>query len=234
MGDIKAELLENFISKYPKKSFLKGEIIVFQGESPRAAYVIKTGIVKAYNLSIHGDEKPVGFHHQMESFPGSWIYSRVPSSIYYYETFSEECTLYLVPREEYVSFVQDHQFMALNELNNYVKSALGLSMQLNALEHSRASEKLMYTLHYLALTYGKLIGEHQRVIDLHLTHQDYANLTGLTRETAATELNKLKHKGIISYGKNMPYTVNLAKLQSILNDQYIAELEQPVINSQLK
>lgn len=226
MGDISSKLLVNFISKYPKKSFLKGEIIIFQGESPRAAYVIQSGIVKAYNLSIHGDEKPVAFHEHLESFPGSWIYAKVPSSIYYYEAFSEECTLYLVPREEYVAFVQSHQFMALSELDNYVKNSLSLSMQLNALQHSRASEKLMYTLHYLALTHGRLVGEHQRVIDLHLTHQDYANLTGLTRETAATELNKLKHLGVISYGKNLPYSVNLTKLQAILNDQYIAELDQ--------
>jgi hypothetical protein len=59
-----------------------------------------------------------------------------------------------------------------------------------------------------------------------LTHQDYANLTGLTRETAATELHRLKHMGVINYGKNLPYTVDLTKLQVILNDQYIEELGQ--------
>ncbi|MGH7234594.1 MAG: Crp/Fnr family transcriptional regulator, partial [Candidatus Saccharimonadales bacterium] len=139
--------------------------------------------------------------------------------------FTSETKLYLVPRDEFVSFVQAHPFMALLELDTYVKNELGLSMQLNALQHSRANEKLMYTLHYLALTHGKTISGHIREIELHLTHQDFANLTGLTRETAATELNKLKHQGVISYGKNQPYTVDLSKLQSILNDQFMSELE---------
>jgi len=57
-----------------------------------------------------------------------------------------------------------------------------------------------------------------------LTHQDFANLTGLTRETTATELNKLKSSGIITYGKHTLYHVNVTKLSNTLNDQYISEL----------
>ena len=225
MVDAYAKTMANFVNKFPTRTFLKGEIIIFQGEAPRAAFIIKSGIVKAYNLSIHGDEKPIGFYSEGESFPGSWIYDKVPSSVYYYETYSSECTLYLVPREEFVAFVRTHPFMMLAELDHYINSSLSLSMQLNALQHSKASEKLMYTLHYLALTKGRLVQHRQREITLQLTHQDFANLTGLTRETAATELNKLKRLGVINYGKNIPYSVDLKKLQAILNDQYIAELE---------
>ena len=225
MEDSYSAMFKDFVIKYPTRTYYKGEIIIFQGEAPRCTFIIQAGVVKAYNLSIHGDEKPVGFFNEMRSFPGTWIYDKVPSAIYYYEAFTPECTVYLVPREEYVNFVQSHPEVALAELDRYVNEQLSLSMQLNALQHSRANEKLMYTLHYLSVTHGKLIGDKTREISLHLTHQDFANLTGLTRETAATELNKLKHLGVINYGKNQPYTVNLAKLQSILNDQYIAELE---------
>lgn len=225
MTDNYKKLLTGFVEKYPTRTYRKGEIIIFQGEAPRCTFVIQSGVVKAYNLSIHGDEKPVGFYTELESFPGTWIYDKVPSAIYYYEAFTSECTVYLVPREDYVQFVETHPEMALAELDRYVNSQLSLSMQLNALQHSRANEKLMYTLHYLSVTHGKLVSDRVREISLHLTHQDFANLTGLTRETAATELNKLKHQGVINYGKNQPYTVNLEKLQSILNDQYISELE---------
>jgi CRP/FNR family cyclic AMP-dependent transcriptional regulator len=230
MDDEYNRILKEFVSKYIKRTFHKGEIIIFQGEAPRNTFIVHSGVVKAYNLSVHGDEKPVGFYTQFDSFPGTWIYDKVPSAIYYYEAFTTDCVLYLVPRDDYVSFVKTHPEMALAELDHYVNAQLGLSMQLNALQHSKANEKLMYTLHYLSITQGKSIGIKLREINLHLTHQDFANLTGLTRETAATELNKLKHLGVINYGKNQPYTVNLEKLQSILNDQYIAELE-PVTNS---
>ena len=100
-------------------------------------------------------------------------------------------------------------------------------MRLNALQHSRAGDKLIYTLHYLALSHGERQPNAPKVIQisLQLTHQDFANLTGLTRETAATELNKLKRLGIIDYGKHTPYKIDLDKLSALLNDEYIAELE---------
>jgi CRP/FNR family transcriptional regulator len=213
-----------FLSDYPVRTFLKGEIIIFQGEAPRSAFVVKSGTVKAYNLSVGGDEKPVAFYTDGLIFPGAWIYGKVPSAIYYYEAFSDEVTVYAVNREEYVAFIKKQPELLFEQLSELLVDQLGKSMRLNALQHSRASDKLIYTLHYLALSHGKPSGPQQVEITLDLTHQDFANLTGLTRETAATELNKLKHQGVISYGKNQPYQLHISKLNSMLNDQYIADL----------
>lgn len=225
MLDAAVRKLDTFVASHPTRTFKKGEIIIFQGEAPRSAFVVKSGIVKAYNLSVSGDEKPVAFYNSYSSFPGSWIYGKVPSAIYYYEAFTPEVTLYIVGREEYVKFIRSDPELLYNELQTYVTSQLGKSMRLNALQHSRASDKLVYTLHYLALSHGKTISPQLVEITLDLTHQDFANLTGLTRETAATELNKLKHQGVISYSKNLPYRLDLAKLMSLLNDEYIADVQ---------
>jgi CRP/FNR family cyclic AMP-dependent transcriptional regulator len=225
MPDIMEQRIADFLKKYPTKSFRKGEIIIFQGEAPRSAYVVKAGIVKAYNLSVNGDEKPVEFYSENAPFPGSWIYGKVPSAIYYYEAFTNDVVLSVIPREEYTDFIRSDKTLLSDELERYVTSQLGNSMRLNALQHSRASDKLIYTLHYLALSHGKNVGQQLVEITLDLTHQDFANLTGLTRETAATELNKLKHQGVISYSKSMPYRLDVGKLINLLNDQYIADIQ---------
>lgn len=224
MADIGKIQLEAFLRAFPVRSYKKGEIIIFQGEAPRTAYVMKKGVVKVYNLSANGDEKPVGFYTPLETFPGAWAYDRMPSSIYYYEAF-DDVEVYLVPKKEYVEFIRSHPEAMFDELMRFVTDHVGKSMRLNALQHSRAGDKLVYTLHYLALSHGKLIAPKVMEIGLTLTHQDFANLTGLTRETAATELNKLKHMGIITYGKHTPYRIKLDKLNAMLNDQYIAEIE---------
>ncbi len=216
---------EEFLSKYPTRTFKKGEIIIFQGEAPRSAYVVKSGTVKAYNLSVNGDEKPVAFYDDYSTFPGSWVYSKMPSAIYYYEAFTPEVSLYVVNREDYVAFVRSDPEILYNELQRYVTDQLGKSMRLNALQHSRASDKLIYTLHYLALSHGRSVGPQRIEITLDLTHQDFANLTGLTRETAATELNKLKHQDVITYSKHTLYQLDLAKLTAMLNDQYISDIQ---------
>lgn len=224
-GILAQQQLTTFLEQYSTKTFKKGEIIIFQGEAPRSGYVVKSGTVKAYNLSINGDEKPVSFHSPQSVFPGAWVYGKVPSAIYYYEAFTPEVTLFVINRDDYMSFIKHHPAIMYNELERFMMDQLGKSMRLNALQHSRASDKLLYTLHYLALSHGKNIGSQKTEITLDLTHQDFANLTGLTRETAATELNKLKHRGVINYGKHLPYVLDLAKLMNVLNDQYIADMQ---------
>lgn len=217
--------LHAFLERYPTREFKKGEIIIFQGEVPRSGYVVKSGVVKAYNLSVSGDEKPVAFHSTDAIFPSPWVYGKIPNAIYYYEAFTPQVVLAAVERDEFVAYVKSHPDLLYMELERFLLDQLGKSMRLNALQHSRASDKLLYTLHYLALNHGKTVGPQKIEIVLDLTHQDFANLTGLTRETAATELNKLKRDGVISYGKQMPYRLDLARLMSLLNDQYIADLQ---------
>lgn len=223
--------LHAFLERHQVRSFKKGEIIVFQGEAPRSAYVVKSGTVKAYNLSVSGDEKPVAFYDNNNVFPSSWVYGKSASAVYYYEAFTPEVELYIVDRDELVSFIKKRPELMYHELERLLADQLGGSLRLNALQHSRASDKLVYTLHYLALTHGTAVTEQVIEITLDLTHQDFANLTGLTRETAATELNKLKKQKVIDYGKNQPYKLNLHRLGLLLNDQFIADIKPATLES---
>ncbi len=224
MAELFHNALQTFLAGYIVKAYSKGEIIIFQGEAPRTAYIVKTGVVKVYNLSQNGDEKPVGFHVRDQIFPAPWAFYKAPSSLYYFEAFTDDVTLYHVPRDDYVNFMKSHPDELYRQFERLVTEYLGSMMRLNALQHSRASDKLIYTLHYLVLSQGRQISPDEAEIMLDLTHQDFANLTGLTRETAATELNKLKTLGVISYGKHTPYRVKVKELNKALNDQSIAEV----------
>lgn len=217
--------LHTFLERHPTRLFKKKEIIVFQGEAPRQAFVVKSGTVKAYNLSVGGDEKPVGFYQADSVFPASWVFGKASSATYYYEAFTPEVEVYAIDRQEFVNFIKRRPELIYQEMERLLAEQLGSSIRLNALQHSRASDKLIYTLHYLALSHGKPTADKKIELTLELTHQDLANLTGLTRETAATELNKLKKQGIIEYGKNMPYRLDVARLMKMLNDEFIADLQ---------
>ncbi len=216
--------LRDLLTDYPLRNYRKGEIILFQGEAPRVAYVLQKGMAKAYNISSSGDEKPIGYYGPGSLFPGSWVLGRAPSAIYYYEAFTD-VAVYCVPPDEYIEILKKNPDVLYAELEKYVADEVGKSMRLNALQHSRASDKLIYTLHYLALSHSKQLAGGIVELELLLTHQDFANLTGLTRETTATELNKLKKAGVITYGKHTAYKIDIAKLRAALNDQFIAELQ---------
>ncbi len=216
--------LHAYLDRHPSVVYKKGDIIIFQGEAPKTAFVIKTGTVKAYNLSVSGDEKPVAFYGEDAIFPGPWVHGAISSSLYYYEVFSPTATIYTIKREELSDFIKKRPELLYNELQKYITEQLGLSIRLNALQHSRASDKLLYTLHYLAINNGTELKPKIYEINLDLTHQDFANLTGLTRETAATELNKLKKQGVIDYSNGSNYKLDLTKLLQTMNDQFITDM----------
>ncbi|MBC7581296.1 Crp/Fnr family transcriptional regulator [Aeromicrobium sp.] len=224
MDSTRQKEIRDLLSDYPLRNYRKGEIILFQGEAPRVAYVLHKGMVKAYNISSSGDEKPIGFYGPNSLFPASWVLGKAPSAIYYYEAFTD-VSVYCVPPLEYIEILKANPDLLYIELQSYVADEMGKCMRLNALQHSRASDKLIYTLHYLALSHSKRLATDGVELELLLTHQDFANLTGLTRETTATELNKLKKAGIINYGKHTAYKINLTKLRAALNDQFIADLQ---------
>lgn len=215
------------------RTYRKGEIVIFQGEAPRTAFVVKSGTVKAYNLSINGDEKPVAFYPVDNVFPAPWVYNKASSAMYYYEAFTPQVEVYAVDRDALVSVIKKTPELMYQEMQRLLTDQVGGSLRLNALQHSRASDKLIYTLHYLALTHGTPLGDADGNIEitLDLTHQDFANLTGLTRETAATELNRLKKQGVIDYGKHLPYKLNVKRLMQLQNDQFIADLQPSTLQS---
>lgn len=217
---------QTFLADHPKKSFRKGDILLFQGEAPRFVFVISRGIVKAYNIDRQGDEQLVQFNTALEALPLSWVYGKSVNALYYYEALTEGA-YYAVEREAYLNFFRHDPDVMFSELERMVINYVGETMSFNALLYSKASDKLINTLRYLILSHGY---RHDDVIEIHLklTQQDFANLTGLTRETVSIELMKLKKLGVISYNKHTNYTVNVDKMNALLNEQFVAEVSMQV------
>jgi CRP/FNR family transcriptional regulator len=219
--------IRDFLKSYPARTYKKGDVIVFQGEVPRNAFVITSGIVKAYNLTLNGDEKPVAFYTEGDFFPMAWVFSQVASATFFYEAFSKEVKLSCVDRQAFVSYLSADPKLLFDTLSRQVAVELSHSMHINALQQSRASDKILYILHFLAISTGQKPKDKKLSLSIRITHQDLANLTGLTRETTAVELNKLKKQGVISYGPGRPYSIHLSKLTILASDRYLQELTIP-------
>src|SRR5262249_36866135 len=121
-------MLDDFLQNYIAKAYNKGEIVVFQGEAPRTAFVVKSGVIKAYNLNHSGDEKPVGFRFVADIFPTYWVFSKAPSALYYYEALTD-VVLYHVPREHYVDYLRQHPDELFSQMERMVVQNMGNLMR---------------------------------------------------------------------------------------------------------
>ena len=207
-----------FLRNFRTKRFKKGELILVQGEVPECAYVVKSGIVKAYNLTLTGEEKPIGFDIVTEIFPIAWAFDKVNHGQFYYEAFTETL-VYCVPSLEMKAFFAKNMTAQAELLDRMVTRHMHMQLRVNALEQSKAPQKVLNTIHFLCLRFGVEEKKNTVRIQLPLTQQDLANFIGLTRETTGIELKKLHKKGVLSY-KRQNYVVRTDKLDDLLDEDY--------------
>lgn len=196
-----------------------GEPIFYQGEVPRYAYLITDGIVKSYDIGNAGDEKIINFLSVGDLMPPAWVFKKAPVSLYYYDAFTP-CTFYRVPRDVIADAIKNTPAITHYMFEHYATSFVGALLEVNALEQSKGSEKIIHMLQYLLMRFPGTVAstEEWQRIELRITHQDLANMTGLTRETTSTELNKLRRKGIVQYA-NQHYSLNIPLLRSLLSSE---------------
>ena len=208
------EQLKDLLDKYPTRVYSAGSIVLYQGEIPRQALVVTSGVVKASTISNSGDEQIISFHGAGDILPVSWIFGKTPSTLYFYEA-STECEVALVPRDALLDYL--HHAKRVATLVDYlVTDHAASSIRISALEQPKARDKLTYTLYYLCQRYGRQ--SRGRVnINLSLTHQNLGALVGLTRETTATEMSRLKKEGVLTYS-NQNYRVDIEKLLDLVGE----------------
>lgn len=216
MKDIPKSLIE-ICKSYPLQKKEAGEPILYQGEVPRYAFVIVEGIVKVYDIGSGGDEKIINFFSVGDLLPPAWVFRKVPVSLYYYDAFSA-CSIYKIPRDKLEAAIRNDVEILESMYQHYANSFVSSLLEINALEQSKGSDKIVHMLQYLLMRFqGPTSGDWQK-INLRITHQDLASMTGLTRETTSTELNKLRRKGIVEYS-NQHYSLNIPLLRSQLSSE---------------
>lgn len=201
------------------RQYAKKRTILFQGEIPRSLMVLQSGLVKVYGITTSGDQRTVTLLSAGDVFPVEWVFDKSRVSLYYYEAVTD-CTLLTLPKAEFINAMERDSELKDQVFHTYMAHYTSATMHIYALEHSHAQEKLVYILQYLVARFGEKQPDGLVKIDLRLSHQDIAEMVGLTRETTAVELHRLKDKGLIDY-QRFSYYVNVPLLvQATGSDEF--------------
>lgn len=192
------------------RPFAKRRTILFQGEIPRGVQVVERGLVKVYGITNGGDQRTVTLLGTGDIFPAECIFDKSRVSLYYYEAVTD-CSVLSLAKSEFVAALDRDSALRDQIFRSYMAHYVSATMHIYALEHSHAQEKLVYILQYLVARFGEKQANGLTRIELRLSHQDIAEMVGLTRETTAVELHKLKAKKLISY-QRFSYYVNVPLL----------------------
>ena len=201
------------------RHFSKKSTILFQGEVPSNVMLLRSGIIKVYGITADGDQPTVTLLTAGDIFPMSWVFGKSPICIYYFEA-ATECTVWAVDKADYEQTLSSNAELKDQILENYLAHYIAATMHVYALEHSYAQDKLAYILQYLVTRFGEKQPDGRCKICLRLSHQDIAEMVGITRETAAVELHKLKKKGMIDYERFTYYVATARLFRSERGDEF--------------
>ncbi len=196
--------------------------LYFQGEVPRYATVTIDGVVKGYTISSEGDEMIVNLFGKGTMMPLSWANNQATTSLFNYHAVSDVRAL-RIKKDDLWEAIRSNPVYMEEYLVHMASTQASLLLRVTGLCQSRATEKICYTLYYLAYRYGLERPNGMYEIDLKLTQSMLGNLIGQTRESTAKNLRILKEKGVVQYTSST-YFVHLQQLESYLGEDSFRDL----------
>lgn len=102
--------------------------------------------------------------------------------------------------------------MLFDLTTRFAKGLNGLALRIEHLSSENVYTRVISLLLYLAAHFGS-----SSLVDLPLTHQEVASLTGSTRETVSRQIERLKKKRLITYKRHTIVIKNPKKLKRELS-----------------
>ncbi len=198
------------------KTYPKSQLIHYQGDPLTQIYLVKSGFVKAYTILESGDTRTILLLGAGDIFPLAFASTMDWSdyNIHYFYQSLVDTELAALPAKELMEHLRSDP-AAMNTYMAYLSASNEIIMnQLEVMKNKKAIDKVCLLLPYLISKSGKQIKPDIYELQLKLSHQELADLSGVTRETTTTLLKQLENLGIIDqkHGKWQVNTIALNKM----------------------
>lgn len=190
-----------YMKRYDKKS-----LIYLPGDVSDQVYLLKEGRVKISKISEDGREITLVILEPGEIFGESSIVSDDQTRSSVAEAL-ENAYICIISRRDFEEFINNKPELALSITKLMGFRRRQIETMLEDLVFRGVHERIALLLLRLADRHGKAVGEN-KLIDISLTHYDYANLIGSTRETTTACLNDFKREGLIEFQKRKVVILN--------------------------
>ncbi|MDI6453052.1 Crp/Fnr family transcriptional regulator [Peloplasma aerotolerans] len=188
-----------YIHKITKMSTIPKETIV---QTPynqsQGVFLVKEGKLRLYQLSEDGKQYTLGIIGSGNTFGNTSLLSFGTQDVYI-ETL-EDTLICRFDQENLETFLMSKPDLLVKILRDLGKKIQEQNKMLEQLALYSIRDRIIYWLRKLAVDYGQDEKDYVS-IDLHLSHQELANMIGATRESVSVTLKELAREGIIVSGR---------------------------------
>jgi len=193
------EELDQVCSKVIVEEFKKNEIILHEEDTNDFMYIILLGKVKVVQTTEDGKEIILAIHRPDEIFGEISLIDGKTSPATVLAT--EDSLIAIISKNEFYSLLSN-QGKVLEKFLQILCSRLRESWKrIQILNFKNASDRIKMLFLMLSYDNGKKTPE-GIILNIKLTHQNIADMAGLTRETVTRVLDKWQKSGEITILKN--------------------------------
>ena len=198
-ADLTAEERASVTGHIAIREFQKGQVILFEEDANKYMYSVLSGEVKVFHTTEEGKESIVAFHGAGESFGEVSLIDQqaIPATV----VALERSLVLIIGRDDFFEILRT-QPKVMHKLLLLLTGRLRLAWnQVRMLHFKDASYRIMTSIKNLCMERGETVPEGV-LLKLRLTHQNIADMTGLTRETVTRVIDKWKKTGLLSIDEN--------------------------------
>lgn len=190
----------DYVKDSPLKTFQRGEVLVQKGEPTQFLMAIRTGFVKVTSINNDGVERLVWIAGRYDIAPTERLFARKGTVRFFYTALTDG-SYYQLDKQDFLSTATEQPELMAEIARGMSDHYDSLLQHIDAIDASSVKERLLLTLLYLA---ERISAEDTVDLCEHgliLTHADFANLIGSTRETTSLAMNDLRKEGYIDYSR---------------------------------
>lgn len=179
-----------------EKFYPKNTVIFFENDPGEIFYIIISGLVKILRYSENGKTSILTILGPRDYFGEMAVIDRCYRSATA-ETLTDTTLLTLHKREleNLIQHSPSFVLQIIHTLSNRLRQADAI---IDTLTFQKTPKRIINTLLRLAQQFGKK-EEKKVVMEISLTHQEIADLSGTARETTTRTLNKLKKEKLLEF-----------------------------------
>jgi len=196
------------------KRFKKNEIILQEEDTNEYMYVILNGKVKVVQTTEDGKEILLALHQSGDFFGEMSLIDGKTSPANVIAT--EDSTAAIISKKDFNSLIRNQKKVLDNLLLILCSRHRESWDKIQMLNYKNASHRIKILFLMLSDKYGEKTAEGV-TINMKLTHQEIAEMTGMTRETVTRVLDRWQREGEINIFKNKFIHLSPIFLQKDLN-----------------
>ena len=179
-----------FTSSYPA-----GAVLFVEGQAVRGVYMLCRGRVKLTMASADGHTlivrvatggQMLGLHSTISGEP----YELTAEAL-------EPCQINFVRRDDFLRLLREEPSTFVNTLEQLTDSYKGACQQIRYLGLAQSATEKLARFLLEAASHGQVTPQGIRV-NLSLTHEEIAQIVGVSRETVTRSISELRHKALIA------------------------------------